>query len=126
LAVKLESQKKTATIKLDSEKKQAAQKSMLIGLSGVLLLLILGGIFYYRNSRQKQSIATLERNQIKQKLLITQMNPHFIFNSVQNIRNLINNHQNNDAVKYLDQFSVRGKSSKTQTRITFRSRKKSL
>lgn len=106
LAVKLESQKKTATIKLDSEKKQAAQKSMLIGLSGVLLLLILGGIFYYRNSRQKQSIATLERNQIKQKLLITQMNPHFIFNSVQNIRNLINNHQNNDAVKYLDQFSV--------------------
>jgi tetratricopeptide (TPR) repeat protein/two-component sensor histidine kinase len=105
-AVKLESQKKTAAIKLDAEKKQAAQKSWLIGLSGVLLLLVLGAYFYYRNSRQKQSIATLEKNQIKQKLLITQMNPHFIFNSVHNIRNLIENQQNQDAVKYLDKFSV--------------------
>lgn len=105
-AVKLASQKKTAAVKLEGEKKNAQKNNWLIGLSGVLLLLILGGIFYYRNSRQKQSIATLEKNQIKQKLLITQMNPHFIFNSVQNIRNLIDNHKNHDAVKYLDQFSV--------------------
>jgi len=105
-AVKLQSEKKTAAVKLEAQKKQAAQKNILISLSGVLLLLILGGIFYYRNSRQRQSIAVLEKNQIKQKLLITQMNPHFIFNSVQNIRNLIDNNKNNDAVNYLDRFST--------------------
>ncbi|MFT3794447.1 histidine kinase [Flavobacterium sp.] len=105
-AIKLESQKKTAAIKLEGERKAAVKNNWLIGLSGILLLIVLGGIFYYRNSRQKQSIAVLEKNQIKQKLLVTQMNPHFIFNSVHNIRNLIDNHQNKDAVKYLDKFAV--------------------
>ncbi|MBS1536010.1 MAG: histidine kinase [Bacteroidetes bacterium] len=105
-AVKLASQKKTAAVKLEGEKKNAVKNNWLIGLSGLLLLLVLGGFFYYRNNKQKQEIAGLEKNQIKQKLLITQMNPHFIFNSVQNIRNLIDNHKNGDAVKYLDQFSV--------------------
>lgn len=33
------------------------------------------------------------------------MNPHFIFNSVQNIRSLINNKQDKAAVDYLDKFS---------------------
>jgi tetratricopeptide (TPR) repeat protein len=99
-------EKRELNYKLATQKKNAAKNIWLIVLSGALLLIVSGGYFFYRNSRQKQSIATLERNQIKQKLLITQMNPHFIFNSVQNIRNLINNHQNNDAVKYLDQFSV--------------------
>lgn len=42
---------------------------------------------------------------LEQKLLITQMNPHFIFNSIQNIRSLINNKQNNEAVNYLGKFS---------------------
>lgn len=99
-------EKRELNYKLATQKKNATKNIWLIVLSGALLLIVSGGYFYYRNSRQKQSIAALERNQIKQKLLITQMNPHFIFNSVQNIRNLIDNHQNRDAVKYLDQFSV--------------------
>lgn len=105
-AMKLAGEKKAAAIKLDGEKKTAARNNWLIALSGVLLLLLAGVYFFYRNTKQKQAIAGLEKNQIKQKLLITQMNPHFIFNSVQNIRNLINYQQNDDAVKYLDKFSV--------------------
>ncbi len=105
-AMKLAGEKKAAAIKLDGEKKTAARNNWLIALSAALLLLLLGGIFYYRNNKQKQAIAGLEKNQIKQKLLITQMNPHFIFNSVQNIRNLIDRQKNNDAVRYLDQFSI--------------------
>lgn len=99
-------EKKELKLKLDSEKAAAAQKNWIIALSGLLLLILLGIYFYYRNNKQKQAIAGLEKTQIKQKLLITQMNPHFIFNSVQNIRNLIDRHKNDDAVKYLDQFSV--------------------
>jgi LPXTG-motif cell wall-anchored protein len=99
-------EKKELNYKLATEKKTAVKNNWLIALSGVLLLLLLGVYFYYRNNKQKQAIAGLEKTQIKQKLLITQMNPHFIFNSVQNIRNLIDRQKNDDAVKYLDRFSI--------------------
>ena len=98
-------EKKELNYKLASEKKTAAKNNGLIALSGVVLLLLLGGYFYYRNSKQKQAITLLEKDQIKQKLLISQMNPHFIFNSIQNIRGLIHENQNGDAVNYLDKFS---------------------
>lgn len=97
--------KKLSAIKLESEKKTAAKNNWLIAVSSLFLLSLLGGYFYYRNNRQKQAITVLEKNQIKQKLLITQMNPHFIFNSVQNIRSLITNKQNDEAVDYLGKFS---------------------
>lgn len=99
-------EKKELRYKLENERETAVKNNWLIALSGLLLSLVLGAYFYHRNNKQKQAIAGLEKNQIKQKLLITQMNPHFIFNSVQNIRMLIDRHKNDDAVKYLDQFSV--------------------
>lgn len=102
---KLVQGKKVAAVKLEGEKKAAAKNNWLIGLSGVVLLMLLGGIFYYRNSRQKQAIALLEKNQIKQKLLVSQMNPHFIFNSISNIQGLIRNEQDADAIDYLTKFS---------------------
>ncbi|RZJ34899.1 MAG: tetratricopeptide repeat protein [Flavobacterium sp.] len=103
---KLAQGKKLTALKLDAEKKTAEKNNLLLGLSSLLVLLSAGGYFFYRNSRQKQAITVLEKNQIKQKLLITQMNPHFIFNSVQNIRSLINNKQNDEAVDYLGKFST--------------------
>lgn len=97
--------KKLSAIKLDAEKKTAIKNNWLIGLSGLLLLLLLGLYFYYRNSKQKQAITILEKDQIKQKLLVTQMNPHFIFNSIDNIQGLIHDKKDNDAVNYLTKFS---------------------
>lgn len=98
--------KRELNLKLDAEKKAAAKNNWLIGLSSVLLVFLLGGYFYYRNSKQRQAIAALEKNQIKQKLLITQMNPHFIFNSIVNIRGLIADKKNDEAIHYLNQFST--------------------
>lgn len=97
--------KKVAAIKLEGEKKTAVKNNWLIGLSGVLLLFLLGGYFYYRNTKQKQAITLLEKDQIKQKLLVTQMNPHFIFNSIDNIQGLIQDKQDKEAVDYLSKFS---------------------
>lgn len=104
--LKYDYEKKELKLKHDAEKAAARQQNWLIALSGVLLLILLGVYFYYRTNKQKQAIAGLEKTQIKQRLLISQMNPHFIFNSVHNIRNLIERHKNEEAVKYLDQFSV--------------------
>ncbi|HMI08285.1 MAG TPA: tetratricopeptide repeat protein [Flavobacterium sp.] len=99
-------EKKELNYKLTNEKANAAKNNMLILLSAALLLILLGGYFYYRNSKQKQAINLLEKDQIKQKLLITQMNPHFIFNSIENIQGLIDDKQNDAAVNYLNKFSI--------------------
>jgi tetratricopeptide (TPR) repeat protein len=106
LRQKIEQGKKVSAIKLDSEKKTAVKNNWLIGLSGILLLLLLGVYFYHRNNKQKQAITLLEKDQIKQKLLVTQMNPHFIFNSIHNIQDLIYDKKNDEAVNYLDKFSA--------------------
>ena len=78
--LKYDYEKKEFNYKLVTEKEKATKNNWLIVLTGFLLLLLLGGWFYYRNNKQKQAIAILEKNQIKQKLLVAQMNPHFIFN----------------------------------------------
>lgn len=98
-------EKKELNLKLTAQKQAAVKNNWLIALSGVVLLLLLGGFFYYRNSRQKQAIAALEKNKIKQKLLLSQMNPHFIFNSVDSIQGLIFKNRNKEAVDYLNKFS---------------------
>jgi tetratricopeptide (TPR) repeat protein len=98
-------EKKELKLKLDAEKKTAVKNNWLIGLSGLILLLLLGVYFYYRNNKQKQAITVLEKDQLKQKLLITQMNPHFIFNSIDNIQGLIHDKKDEDAVNYLTKFS---------------------
>lgn len=103
--LKYDFEKKELKLKLAAEKKNATKNNWLIALSALVVLLLLGGYFYYRNNKQRQAITILEKDQIKQKLLITQMNPHFIFNSIQNIRGLINNNHNNEAVNYLEKFS---------------------
>ncbi|WP_417558798.1 histidine kinase [Mesoflavibacter zeaxanthinifaciens] len=98
-------EKKELNLKLDAEKKAATKNNWLIGLSGLVLVMVLGLYFYYRNNKQKQSIAVLEKDRIKQKLLITQMNPHFIFNSIDNIQGLIHAKKEDDAINYLTKFS---------------------
>jgi tetratricopeptide (TPR) repeat protein len=99
-------------LKYDFEKKElnyqlatASKNNLLLGLSGVLVVLVLGGYFYFRNNKQRQAISALEKNQMRQKLLLSQMNPHFIFNSLQNIRSLIRGKQDEAAMDYLGKFS---------------------
>lgn len=101
-AIKLDAEK----VKLDAQKKTAAKNNWLIAVSGALLLVLLGLYFYYRNNKQRQAITVLEKDQIKQKLLVSQMNPHFIFNSIENIQQLIYDNKDQDAVNYLSKFSV--------------------
>lgn len=101
-AIRIDAEK----VKLDAQKKTAVKNNWLIGLSGVLMVLVLGGFFYYRNNKQKQAITVLEKDQIKQKLLVTQMNPHFIFNSIENIQELIYGKKDEEAINYLGKFSA--------------------
>jgi tetratricopeptide (TPR) repeat protein len=97
------------TVKNRNSELASSQKQKLwwiIGSGLVLLLLILGGSLFYRKTKQKQVVHALEKNQIKQKLLVTQMNPHFIFNSIENIQGLIYDNKKEDAADYLTKFSI--------------------
>jgi tetratricopeptide (TPR) repeat protein len=106
-------------IKYDTEKKEAenailAQKSelqaleiknsryMLAGLSGVLILVgVIGFLLVRQGKLHSRQLAI----QYEQKLLRTQMNPHFIFNSLASIESFIYEHQPKEAGSYLSSFS---------------------
>lgn len=103
--LKLEQERKLNAITLDNQRKNAVKNNILIVLSALLLLLFAGSYFIYKNYRQKQAIAQFEKNELNQKLLLSQMNPHFIFNSIDNIQSLIYTNQGEQAVNYLTKFS---------------------
>lgn len=103
--LKYDYQKKELNYKLATEKKNAAKNNLLILLSSLVALLLIGAYFLYRNYKQKQTISSFEKKALQQKLLLTQMNPHFIFNSVDNIQSLIHDNRQQEAVKYLSSFS---------------------
>ncbi|RKE99017.1 tetratricopeptide repeat-containing sensor histidine kinase [Ichthyenterobacterium magnum] len=70
----------------------------------MLALTIIGGIIValYRNRQLKQEkqILTLEQDMLR-----SQMNPHFIFNSLNSIKLYIINNEKENAVYYLNKFS---------------------
>ncbi len=80
-----------------------AQRKWLI-MGFICLLILLGFVMVLLKIRKVR----MQNQQLllEQKLLITQMNPHFIFNSIQNIQGLIYDEKNTQAVDYLDKFSA--------------------
>lgn len=98
-------EKKALQLKIAAEKEKALRNTGLLVLSSLVVLLLISGYFYYRTTKQKQAISVLEKDQIKQKLMVTQMNPHFIFNSIDNIQGLIYEDKDDEAIDYLTKFS---------------------
>lgn len=81
---------------------QKSQNGVLLVVGALLFICIL---FMYLYIRQSNTISINKNNELKQRLLLTQMNPHFIFNSVDNIQSLIYNRQDKEAISYLTKFS---------------------
>ncbi|MBW6498577.1 MAG: histidine kinase [Bacteroidales bacterium] len=85
-----------------AEEKQARSRLMLLLLIGLIILLALFVLLYLRQNRLKTGHDSLE---LQQKLFRSQMNPHFIFNSLGSIQSSIINEEPDKAVKYLSRFS---------------------
>lgn len=98
-------EKKELALKLKTEQENARKNYFLFGLGILLLVIITVSYFLYRNYKHKQSISSYEKRDLNQKLLLSQMNPHFIFNSVDNIQSLIHLNQTDEAVFYLNKFA---------------------
>ncbi len=84
--------------------KEEIQKANTILLISGIALALLAGIFYilYRQYQLKneKKLLTLE-----QSMLRSQMNPHFLFNSLNSIKLYIINNEQKNAVHYLNKFS---------------------
>ncbi|WP_435263521.1 tetratricopeptide repeat-containing sensor histidine kinase [Tenacibaculum sp. nBUS_03] len=96
--------KLTKTVNIKSQNLERTQHNLLLGVIAFLVTtLILGGVIFFlklRNEKSKtQNIA------IEQKLLRTQMTPHFIFNSLSVLQGMILNKEEKTSVSYLSKFS---------------------
>lgn len=75
---------------------------LMFGLGGLVLLVLVIGWLVLRQSR----LQSAQRNmQLEQKLLRSQMNPHFIFNSLIAIESFIYKNEPREAGKYLSGFA---------------------
>ncbi|MBC8757093.1 histidine kinase [Kordia sp. YSTF-M3] len=87
--------------KKNTELKNIRLRNTLFLLFSVLLLFTLGGILYYRNKKLRFERLNL---QMQQRLLRSQMNPHFTSNVLYSIQNTIK-FSSEEAKKHLVKFS---------------------
>ncbi len=76
-------------------------RNWMIGLAIVLILVLTLGFLAFRQHRLKNA---QQKVLLEQKLLRTQMNPHFIFNSLSSIQNYIIQSNTEEASNYLTDF----------------------
>ena len=108
IETRFETEKKEQQI-LILEKENELQKSrnrqmtlLIFGIVGFVIIILFIVFLYLRQNRLK---AVQEKTGLQQKLLRSQMNPHFIFNSLASIQNSIINEEPVKASKYLARFS---------------------
>lgn len=98
-------EKKAIQLKLNSERKNAAKNKILFGLAIALLVLLFAGAFMYIIYKHRQRTITYEKNELNQRLLRSQMNPHFLFNSLNAVYNYMDKNQPEEAGQYLTSFA---------------------
>lgn len=103
--MKFDFEKREFDLKLKAEKQNLNKNRLLFGLLFLLFTILIVVYFFYKNYKQKQIVSNYEKNELRQKLLLSQMNPHFIFNSIDTIQSLIYLNQSEEAVSYLGKFS---------------------
>lgn len=96
--------KLTKTVQSTSQDLQKSQRNYLWAIIGVLLLsILLGAIIFYQKLKNAKSIT--QNAIMEQKLLRSQMTPHFIFNSLSVLQGMILNKEDKKSVHYLSKFS---------------------
>ncbi|EZH73907.1 hypothetical protein ATO12_13570 [Aquimarina atlantica] len=94
----------TKTVKTTSQNLAKSQRDLLLGVIAFLITtLLLGAIIFFLKLRNEKS--KTQNIVIEQKLLRSQMTPHFIFNSLSVLQGMILNKEEKKSVSYLSKFS---------------------
>lgn len=106
----LKSENELNELKLEVQNNLLAQQTLnqrfMIALSIIILLSI--GFFFYRfraKQKNKELKLTQRKMEVESLLFRAQMNPHFLFNSLNSIKGLILSDKTIDADKYLTKFA---------------------
>lgn len=102
---KAENEKHLALLQSEAERQHLIRNIWITAFIALIVLVSVSAYFLYRNFKQKSIIESQKTNLLKQKLLVSQMNPHFIFNSLNAIQNYIFKQDSYKAGSYLTQFS---------------------
>lgn len=105
LLSKIEYDRKLKEFRFENERKNTKKNTWILILIICFIILAICSFFIYKYHKQKAIIKTQNINILKQKMLLTQMNPHFIFNSINSIQNYILQKKEKDAYNYLAKFS---------------------
>ncbi len=109
LGIQYETEKKEKELISLSQKNKLQQlkitrnKRIVYATTGSLLFIIIISVLYIRQNRLKNKQKAME---LEQRLLRTQMNPHFIFNSLIAIQNYVLKNQSVKAGEYLSDFAA--------------------
>jgi len=96
--------KLTRTVMTTSQNLEKSQRNLLLGVIAFLAIaLIMGVIIFFLKLRNEKS--KTQNIVIEQKLLRSQMTPHFIFNSLSVLQGMILNKEEKNAISYLSKFS---------------------
>lgn len=103
----LQKEQEVQKITLQKEQEKSKfEKMLIISVLGFVILAIVFILFRLRQ-KQKNKINSLEKRSLKveTQMLRSQMNPHFIFNSLNSIQSFISNNETIDAERYLSKFA---------------------
>ncbi|MCF6279667.1 MAG: tetratricopeptide repeat protein [Flavobacteriaceae bacterium] len=96
--------KLTKTVTATNKDLEKSQRNLLFGVIAFLsMILILAAIIFYLRLKNEKS--KTKNIVIEQKLLRSQMTPHFIFNSLSVLQGMILNKEEKKSVSYLSKFS---------------------
>ena len=94
----------TSTVETTTQDLKKSQRNLLLGVIGFLLVsLVLGAIIFFLKLRHAKS--KTQNIVMEQKLLRSQMTPHFVFNSLSVLQGMILNKEDKKSISYLSKFS---------------------
>jgi LytS/YehU family sensor histidine kinase len=89
-----------ANIKLQNNK-----RSLIFYITGFCMLLTIIGFIFFQRSQRLKLETQKQKAELEMQVLRSQMNPHFIFNSLNSIENFIMHNEKRLASDYLNKFS---------------------
>jgi sensor histidine kinase YesM len=92
-----------ATVALSQERLQSNRLWLALSALATLLAGVLAALIYYIQ-KQKSFRNENEKTQLEQRLLRTQMEPHFIFNTLSALQSFVRFDEKEKTLKYLNQF----------------------
>lgn len=105
LAYTLRKEQQLAALQMKAVNERARKNLWIVLFVALLIVITAIAVIVYRAGKQRKALAAFEKNRLNQKLLLSQMNPHFIFNSIDTIQGLIHSGKNDLAINYLNRFS---------------------